>query len=253
MAEEEQIASESDPVFQSLMEEGFNKFENQEYDEAIAHFEQAGARRPINVYPPVMIEDVKLAMANHVEEEVEEPEIEEITEEPKEPEMTAEERVELMYQQELAKVYDNMPPKPKEKKPDPIKEPEVRDAEGLIIIENTEESEEEIEDEVEVPEAKTEKPLEVSKPSHPVTKKEEPRKEPIRSLKEIQEELADEFPDGVTEEVFQEGNRTITKRIVVKDGLGDEYRKVKHGWGGVFYFKNGVSISERVWIEETSK
>ena len=253
MAEEEQTASESDAVFQQLMTEGVNRFENQDYEEAIVKFEQASERRPINVYPPVMIEDVRLAMANHVEEVEEEPQEEEVAEESKEPELTAEERVEQMYQQELAKVYENMPPKPKEKKPDPIEEPEVRDAEGLIIIDPPTEDEEAIDQ----PESSVDSepiitPIE-KELNKPVSTGSFYKKETeSRPLSEIQEELAREYPDGVSEKIFEEGNRVITHRIVVKDGLGNEYRKVKHGWGGVFYFKNGVSISERVWIQETT-
>jgi hypothetical protein len=251
VAEEEQIASEQDPQFQDLMTAGVDYFENREYEKAISKFEAAGERRPINVYPPVMIEDVKLAMANLVEEEVvEEPEMEE--EKPEEPELTAEERVEQMYQAELAKVYKDMPPPPKKEQPEKIEEPIQKDAEGLIILDEVVEEEVEV---IEIEEAATQ--TEVTKEEPVVIKKEtelvieEDLEE--KSLEEKQEELAASYPDGVTEEVFTEGNRTITKRIVVKDGLGNEYRKVKHGWGGVFYFKNGVSISERVWLQDTAQ
>ncbi|NND94235.1 MAG: hypothetical protein HKN45_05175 [Flavobacteriales bacterium] len=251
MAEEEQLASEQDPVFQELMAQGVKEFENNEFEEAIQRFEEAGNRRPINVYPPVMIADVELAKANYVEEEPE-PEAEEVPEENKEPELTTEERVELMYQRDLAKVYDKLPPKPKEKEPDPIEEPEERDAEGLLIIEKEVNIEKSKDDEIpnsHTPETNNEIKIVKETPRTESLKKN--TEEESNPTQDAQAELGKEFPDGVTEEVFQEGNRTITRRIVVKDRIGNEYRRVKHGWGGIFYFKNDISISERVWTEET--
>ena len=60
----------------------------------------------------------------------------------------------------------------------------------------------------------------------------------------VYEEIATEYPIGVTEEVYMKGNKEITERVVVKDGTGSIYWKVEHSWGGVYYFKNAnVSIS----------
>lgn len=277
MAKSEEIESEKDEIFQELMGTGMEHFESNRFEEAISAFESAGNRRPINVYPPVMIEDVKLAMSVYVEEEIEEEPKEDIPEVKKEPEMTAEERVELMYQQELAKVYDNPPVKPKEEKTDPIEEQPERNAEGIIILEKEikdsepggtpidksvepevikeeviEETETTVEEEMteELPDVTEEKKEKVAVRSVDL-RKTELEIEDNFSKKDLQEELASKYPDGVTEEQFKEGNRSITKRVVVKDGVGDEYRKVVHGWGGVFYFKNGESISERAWNQET--
>ena len=263
MAQEEEVTSESDAEFQGLMTEGMNFFEMHEFELAIEKFEAAGMRRPINVYPPVMIEDVKLAMSLPQEEEAvaeEEPIVEEKPEN-KEPEMTAEERVEKMYQEELAKVYAELPKDPPTPKAEPkIKKPVETTSEGLVVrdkediiadggvlIEEAEVIVEEVEAVVDdKPELVVTKPRVIKEAPVEVAKAEE-----TKSIKEIQEELAAEYSDGVTEEIFTEGNRTITKRIVVMDGKGDEYRMVKHGWGGVFYFKNGTSITERVWKAET--
>jgi hypothetical protein len=275
MAQEEEIASDADPVFQGLMTEGMNFFEAKEYELAIEKFEEAGTKRPINVYPPVMIEDVKLAMTLPQEEETVIEEEPEVIEEPKatEPQMTAEERVEKMYQEELAKVYAELPkdPPPVKKQPkveEPVAVKSSTEKEGLVLRDKEEIiadggvliEEAKPKEEITKPVVETTKPvIEESKPVVETTKptivKETP-KEPVtteenKPLAEVQEELAAAYPDGVTEEVFTEGNRTITKRVVVKNGSGDEYRKVKHGWGGVFYFKNGTSITERVWKAET--
>ncbi len=60
----------------------------------------------------------------------------------------------------------------------------------------------------------------------------------------VHEEIAKEYPIGVTEEVYMKGNKEILERLVVKDGMGSIYWRVKHPWGGVYYFKNAnVSIS----------
>lgn len=65
-------------------------------------------------------------------------------------------------------------------------------------------------------------------------------------------ELAARYPQGVTEEKYKDGNKSITKRIVVEGNRGTEYMKVEHDWGGVFYFKNGDAISQNKFESETS-
>ncbi len=63
-------------------------------------------------------------------------------------------------------------------------------------------------------------------------------------------ELADHYPQGVTEESSTLGNKVIISRIVVKGNRGDEYKKVVDKAGN-YYFKNGRSISEFTWNSET--
>ncbi len=62
--------------------------------------------------------------------------------------------------------------------------------------------------------------------------------------------LAQEYPPGVTEESYTEGNKVIIRRVVVRGSRADEYSKVIAKWG-TFYFKNGQSISEAIWARET--
>ncbi|MDX9749574.1 MAG: hypothetical protein RBT71_00635 [Flavobacteriales bacterium] len=64
--------------------------------------------------------------------------------------------------------------------------------------------------------------------------------------------LASEYPQGVTEESYTEGNKVIIRRVVVDGDRADEYSKVIAKWG-IFYFKNGHSISEAVWGRETDR
>jgi tetratricopeptide (TPR) repeat protein len=63
--------------------------------------------------------------------------------------------------------------------------------------------------------------------------------------------LAREYPEGVTTEHYEKDKRTITRVIVNYDGVATDYRKVKHSWGGTFYFRNGRSISAAVFRLET--
>jgi hypothetical protein len=65
-------------------------------------------------------------------------------------------------------------------------------------------------------------------------------------------QLAREYPPGVTEESYTEGNKVIIRRVVVDGDRADEYSKVIAKWG-IFYFKNGHSISEAVWARETER
>ena len=58
--------------------------------------------------------------------------------------------------------------------------------------------------------------------------------------------LAQEYPPGVTEESYTEGNKVIIRRVVVRGNKADEYSKVIAKWG-TFYFKNGQSITETMW------
>lgn len=249
IAHEEEQASESDHVFRDLMQKGMSSFENDRFDEAEALFNQAANRRPVNVYPPVLIDDVKLAKMNFVEEEPELPveKLEEYTS--IEPELTAEQRVEAMYQQELQKVGLGLPPKPKEdvtSRPDEEKEVN-RDGEGIRIHDEEEPVKKE---EAPVEEVKTRtKQIDSQQAREVMEDRFNPT--PEKSVEDVRAGLANTYPVGLTEESFMEGTRTITKRVVVKGGSGDEYRRVRHAWGGVFYFKNGTSITERVWKEET--
>lgn len=62
--------------------------------------------------------------------------------------------------------------------------------------------------------------------------------------------LAQEYPQGVTEESYTEGNKVIIRRVVVNGNKADEYSKVIAKWG-TFYFKNGQSITDIMWKSET--
>ncbi len=65
-------------------------------------------------------------------------------------------------------------------------------------------------------------------------------------------ELAAQYPQGVTEESYTQGNKVIIKRVVVQGNKADEYSKVIAKWG-TYYFKNGQSISEFIWTLHTGQ
>lgn len=66
-------------------------------------------------------------------------------------------------------------------------------------------------------------------------------------------ELQDRYPVGVTEEVKNEGKKVITYRVVIdNEHHGYLYRKIKHPWGGEFFFKNNTSISNFQFDKDTN-
>lgn len=66
-----------------------------------------------------------------------------------------------------------------------------------------------------------------------------------------QNELGKAYPEGVTESTEQKDRKKITKRIVVKEQVGSEYKQIKYDWGGTYYFKNGESVGPYIWQYET--
>jgi len=264
MAIEEEAKASEDKEYQSMMTRGIELFEARDYQGAIDLFESAQSRRPVNVYPPVLIADAKLAIElQAVEPTTEEYDNEELAmaSEPKispeEAKKNAEERVEKMYQQELAKVYSDMPPAPKEKPKAEVKEELVGLDQAVVIknpvIEKADKTVEKTESKAMTVKASDKVDSRIVDESPKVKVENEAPAKAKESALEKQERLATEFPDGITEEQFEEGNRKVVRRVVVKDGMGNEYRMVTHAWGGTYFFKNGTSITERVWKEETEK
>lgn len=64
-------------------------------------------------------------------------------------------------------------------------------------------------------------------------------------------QLANEYPQGMTEESYTEGNKVIVRRVVVQGNKADNYTKVI-GKSNTYYFKNGQSITEWIWTKETN-
>ena len=204
---QEEREAKKDGEYQAIMNEAHDLFANNQFNEALELYNKAHERRPLNQFPKVKIDDVKLAMENW--EEPEEVEEKAPTQENVLPEDNTEERIEEAYKNEIEKaetVVKEEVPAPVERKPEKEKKEE-----------NT------------IKPAKNEEILEK------------------KSTAEIREELADEKEDGVYEKTYMDGKKNITERLVVKDGKGDLYKRVIHPWGGVFYFKNYVSVTQNTW------
>ena len=63
--------------------------------------------------------------------------------------------------------------------------------------------------------------------------------------------LAVQYPPGVTQEIKTSFRKSVVRRVVIVENLGDEFLKVEHEWGGTYYFKNGEAVNRRVWELET--
>lgn len=63
----------------------------------------------------------------------------------------------------------------------------------------------------------------------------------------FQNELGKAYPEGVTEENNQGKRKDITRRVVVKEGVGSEFFKIHHDWGGIYYFLDRESIDPYKW------
>jgi len=60
----------------------------------------------------------------------------------------------------------------------------------------------------------------------------------------------DFIPEGIKEETIKEPNRNIVRTIVNSKEAKATYLKIIYSYGGVFYFKNSVSISENMYNTE---
>ena len=59
-----------------------------------------------------------------------------------------------------------------------------------------------------------------------------------------------DYKEGVTEETITETNRTIFRTVVKIDGATTNYQKIVYGWGGVFFFKNHMNMTETSYMQE---
>lgn len=70
---------------------------------------------------------------------------------------------------------------------------------------------------------------------------------PFPVATKFQLDLGKQYPLGITEESMVKDNRDITRIIVNREGIADDFQRVKWHWGGVYYFKNGESTSKRIY------
>ena len=53
------------------------------------------------------------------------------------------------------------------------------------------------------------------------------------------------------ERIIQEDKRKLTIVTVTINGVDFVYRMEEYSWGGVYYYKDGINISERTFDKET--
>lgn len=67
-----------------------------------------------------------------------------------------------------------------------------------------------------------------------------------------QDRMAENYPQGVTEEIIENQNSSTTiRRIVVEGTEVDIFEKTLYSWGGVFYTLNGDNITKDIWDENS--
>jgi hypothetical protein len=222
IAEREMLEASRDQDFLRLMDEGHALFVQKHYLKAIRKYEAARDYRPYNVYPKVIITDIELSMKDTLNM---------LREKETEEERTA----------------DRLERKPPPQLPDREKEMrefEEQEKQRMKNVDKWEKNQRrQVADQKELKKEEEDKKLDLT----PLKGQDVA----VASVEDLQKELAKQYSEGITQRSYDEGTRKVTEHIVVKNGLGNEYKRVEHAWGGKFYFKNGSSISERVWIEET--
>ncbi|MFO8235839.1 MAG: hypothetical protein R6U04_10600 [Bacteroidales bacterium] len=227
--------------YNDFIERADLNFESEEYEDAKESYRQALSVKSDETYPRDEINKIDKILAEREEQEKQEKE---------------QERIQRMYEEEIEKAdnyfagnayYDArehyeeaLQYKPEEDYP---RKRLNKIEEILAEFEAAKQSNAEKENE------KSKKPEEEEKDElqdfSDLDSKEEER--------EYLNELVEEYPEGVTVENYEFDRRSVKRVIVNYDDKATEYRKVKHSWGGTYYFRNGSSISQAVFNVETKE
>lgn len=224
IARQEQLEAARDGAFLDLMDEGHALFVKKKYLKAIRKYEQAEERRPLNVYPPVKIRDIELSMKDTLE----------ILREQEKKEKPAPKEERQAKQQKLPDREKEMEEFREKEKQRQEKAEDWEASQRRQLARERALREERDQESRELAEQKGSDVGEIS-------------------LEEFQKDLGQQYSEGITQRTYNEGQRKITERVVVKGDRGNEYRMVEHPWGGKFYFKNGTPISEETWKQETTQ
>ena len=63
-------------------------------------------------------------------------------------------------------------------------------------------------------------------------------------------ELAKQYPEGITVENYDNNGKKVKRVIVNRGGIAHEYIEAKYSYG-TYYFRDGRSISSQVFYKET--
>lgn len=232
LAKKEQKAAKKDPEYLKIMDEALVLFQDGQFDEAKEKYTAAHNRRPDNVYPMVMLQDIDVAMELQITEEEIEEEI--IVEEIIEEEIIAEE---VIAEEVVPEVPENS-----------IIVEEVIAIEEEPIVEEDIMEEEVIEEAIIIEEEIAIETAPILVPNDTeieIAKAEKPAKtETITTIVHPPKEYAE---DGVYREELKEGNAKVDQITIVEKGVATVYRKVIHAWGAIYYFQNGDPIFEAEW------
>ncbi len=215
LAREESEASVKDTAFQATMARAEVHFQARRYEAAMADYERARGLRPLNVYPPVKIDDLRVLIAKR----------------------------DAAFAQAKADSAARSAPSPV---PSMVPAPELALDERPVLEQAPARALEpemtvtaEPSDPEPVPPAPSAPP-----PTRPVPG---PVVRSAGQAPEPTEPVARE--PGIQEEQFKEGNAVVLQRTVTTATEVHVYRKVTHPWGRTFHFLDGLPVDERVWTD----
>ena len=99
--------------------------------------------------------------------------------------------------------------------------------------------------------------LEQAKQAKVIGQSSEPSQKDIAKMQDSEKksylnDLASQHGEGNHVTTLNETKRVVTIVIVVKDGKATEFKWMKYSWGGNYFFKNGVSITQGQYGTGTS-
>lgn len=256
LAKKEAAEAAADTHFQNLMHRADSLFQVSEYYSSLGMYENARTRRPLNVHPKVKIQDLQALIKR---------------EEDKEGDMNGElDGIEA----ELPLNTTDLNAAPQTDLPAeevPGSEPDQKEEAEEVFIKAKDPSTVKTEGPFSKPQSPSiiqtagEGTPELQMHDHhdsPSNKVKQFALEPKNIISKTQEPKIGHIPststdtnvrleDSVEKEIYNEANAVVTQLTVVSNGNVDIYKKVNHQWGSVFYFKNGIAITARMWEDET--
>ncbi|MFT3885217.1 MAG: hypothetical protein QM724_07245 [Flavobacteriales bacterium] len=193
IAARETAEAQEDQVYQAVMHEAEQAFQEGRYEDALAGYGKARVQRPYNIYPKVKIQDLQALLKRRAEEQATAP--------PGEGEAVTEEPVPIA------------PPQPP---PSPVAARPAGDGKA------------------------TKAPSEDA-PSPA------PQRQAQAAARPTEARTAP--PAGMEERCYRDGQAFVIERTIAVDGRRVVYKRVAHPHGQVFFFEDGISVSERVWNE----
>lgn len=210
IARQEQQDAKQDTAYQALMSSAESLFQDQWYEEALVKYREARALRPLNVYPPVKIQDIQALIEQR-------------------------DRKAALAAQPVAPPVEVPQPAIPEEQPEVVSPPlhVVMATEGAPVPASV----------VVVP---AEEPMRGSTSEGSVRPTRPPREPEPAGVGPI-DRVTQELPDGVRETRYMLGSSQVVEREVATADRLVLYKRVAHHWGAVYYFQDGQPIDERVW------